>query len=191
MIDPFRSCGPRSWAALLVLALAAMVMAGAPARASDGEDMFVFDETNPLPEPVAAQSSCFEDGPGFATRRPFAGGFVFAIQCPGNNENFIQALVFATAEDGADARLLTFPVPGKRKPGFNPEEELSNADFTAGRNEISELLVDPEGDGWCRSEARWRFAGAPPAARLVFYRHTRDCAGKGGWKTVVDRRRSH
>lgn len=169
--------------------LAALGLAVAsPALAVAADDVFAFDAANPLPAAVAALTRCSEDGPGFATRRPFAGGFVFAVECPGNNQNFIQGLVFAADAEGSDARLLTFPVPGRHKPGFNPEEELSNADFHG--NQIGEILVDPEpGRGWCRSEARWRLAGSPPAARLIFYRHTRDCAGRGGWKVVVDKRR--
>jgi hypothetical protein len=83
--------------------LTALVLCGAPALGPtaaqiDGE--FYFDETTPTPAAVLALQNCGADERTAAHRRPFAGGFVFAIQCASNNENFVETLVFAEQADG-------------------------------------------------------------------------------------------
>jgi hypothetical protein len=80
---------------------------------------------------------------------------------------------------------LRFPGPHARA---KPAEELSNVRWYPAMRELTELFVDPERKV-CRTEGRWRLDGKPLRARLVFWRETRDCDGKRGWRTVVDRRR--
>ena len=88
---------------------------------------------------------------------------IFAVECPGNNANFMQALVVADDEEGRNARALVFPTPFPPHPD-NPNDVLSNVDWHDG-GIVSELFVDPEEiDGPCRHEARWRLDGTEPAA---------------------------
>jgi hypothetical protein len=135
----------------------------------------------PLPEAVAAQTECADDGQPYPTRRPFAGGYVFAIRCPGNNANYIQALVRAADETGADARLLLFPAPPGNEDG--PLDALSNIQWFAETAEVTHLFVNPE-ETICRYEGRWRVETGEPT--LVFWRQTEDCDGNGGWQLLVD-----
>ena len=153
-----------------------LVVAAAPVFAQDDGSVVVDD----LPPPVAEATWCAEDGPGFATRRAFAGRVVFAVQCPGNNANFIQAVVVADDEAGTHARAIVFPTPDPANPDF-PNDALSNIRWLD-HDELSDLFVDPEEtDGPCRHEGRWRLGGEPVTATLLFWRETRDCDGKGGW----------
>jgi hypothetical protein len=167
--------------ALLVLAIFAV----APVLAEEIGDVFYFDASDPPPEAVMATTECDGAGDGGITRRPFAGGFVFAVRCPGNNANMIEALVFSETDDGSAPTLLTFPLPGPPEPEINPQGWLSNIRWHPETNELGEIFVDEEADDWCRSEARWRLDNVPPTATLVFFRHTRDCTGAGGWEVVV------
>lgn len=137
-----------------------------------------------VPASVAAQVACGTN-PDDVMRRPFAGGFIFAWKCPSNHANWISALVFATDEDGAGARLLRFPGPSK---GRAASEELSNVRWLPQAREVGELFVDPENRRVCRHEARWRLVGPERRPELLFWRETRDCEGKRGWRTLVDRR---
>jgi len=151
----------------------------------------LFDEETPLPATVMALQGCSDDENIFASRRPFAGGFIFAIKCASNNENFNQTLVFAGDAQGKDARLLLFPGPGGRRKGF--EDVLSNIRWHPDKNEICELAVDSDPDSRptpnvCRSEGRWRLEGEKPAPKLVFWRETADCDGKTGWAVLIDAR---
>lgn len=170
----------RRLACWFVIALALGI---APATAQSGDDVVLDAGKREIPAPVLKQVNCGTE-PDSVPRKPFAGGYVFLWQCPGNHANWIQAVVFATCEDGMDARLLTFPQAGKRAPA----EELSNIRWFATRNELTSLFVDPE-TRICRTEGRWRLEGTPPVPRLIFWRETRDCNGKQGWRTLVDRRR--
>jgi hypothetical protein len=133
-----------------------------------------------VPQSVAAQVECGTD-PDDVSQRPFAGGFIFAWKCASNHANWVQALVYAESPGGAGARLLRFPRPG----GAEPSEELSNVRWFPATRELTELSVDPENDKVCRTEARWRLTGTPRVPQLVFWRETRDCEGKRGWRTVV------
>ena len=169
----------RAVAVSLILACALGATGG---MAEDGGDAIVLDA---LPPPVAAATWCAEDGPGFATRRVFAGHVIFAVECPGNHANFIQALVAADDAEGRNARALVFPTPFPADPD-NPNDVLSNIGWHEG-GIISELFVDPEEiDGPCRHEARWRLDEPGPQPVLVFWRETKDCEGKGGWTVLVD-----
>jgi|GEM_PF-1453755 len=148
---------------------------------AQSDDTAIIDRKD-IPPAVAAQVACGTE-PENITRRPFAGGFVFAWSCPGNNANFIQALVFAKTESGEGATLLRFP-QARRK--GEPMEELSNVRWDAKARTVSQLFVDPE-SRICRSEARWRLNGTPPKPELIHWRETRDCSGKGGWKVLVNK----
>ena len=139
-----------------------------------------------LPPPVAAATWCAEQGPGFYRRRIFAGFIVFTVQCPGNHQNFIEALVVADDENGANARALVFPAPYDDE-SPEPYDVLSNIGWLEG-GELSQLFIaDPEEEGEpCRYEARWRLDGDAPTAELLFWRETVDCDGAGGWNVLVD-----
>lgn len=137
-----------------------------------------------VPKSVAEKVTCGGPDDGM-TRRPFAGGFVFAARCPGNHANYIQTLFFAEDEQGTNARLLLFPRPGKKSEA-NPSDSLSNIRWYPKQRELTELFVDPESK-ICRAEGRWRLdAKAQP--QLIWWRQTRDCEGKRGWRVVVDKR---
>ncbi len=136
------------------------------------------------PAAVTGKVAC--GGPEtFVTRRAFAGGVVFSAPCPGNHANSIQALVYAEDAQGANARLLMFPRPGK-KSDSNPADSLSNIRWYPEAREVTELFVDPE-SRICRTEGRWRL-DAKAVPQLIFWRQTRDCEGKKGWRVLVDRR---
>jgi hypothetical protein len=163
---------------LLVLLFAC---SSAHAQTSDSELLDLKD----VPKSVAEKVTCGGPDDGM-TRRLFAGGIVFAARCPGNHANYIQALVYARDEQGTEARLLMFLRPGK-KSDSNPADSLSNIRWFPEQRELTELSVDPEADDVCRSEGRWRLdAKAQP--QLIWWRQTRDCKGKRGWRVVVDRR---
>jgi hypothetical protein len=140
-----------------------------------------------IPATVRAQADCDVEEGAHASRRTFAGGTVFALKCPGNNQNWIQTLVFATDDKGTNARSLRFPgVPGSSD--ADRATELSNIRWYPRLRELSEIFVDPEQGDICRTERRWRLTGKPPQPQIVFMRETRDCDGKGGWRVVFDAR---
>lgn len=173
---------PRAVISLVLLA----PLAAAATELDDGT--FLFDEAAPVPPAVVAQEQCGAEESGFATRRPFAGGFVFTLRCPGNNENFVQTLIFATDENGTDAHLLFFPGLGTRREGF--EDVVSNIRWYPESNEIGSIAVDSDPDsrptpGICRTESRWRLEGNAPEPKLVFWRETADCAGETGWHVLL------
>ncbi len=136
-----------------------------------------------LPPPIAAATWCADDGPGYATRRVFAGHTFFAVQCPSNNANFVEALVVAD-DNGAERPCAGLPDALPANPD-NPNDALSNIVWHEG-GVVSELFVDPEEiDGPCRHEARWRLAGDAVTPELVFWRETDDCSGETGWTVLV------
>jgi hypothetical protein len=172
---------PHLGRAIAVSLLLAFALGASRAMAVNGGDAVLLEA---LPAPVAAATWCAEDGPGFATRRVFAGRVIFAVECPGNHANFIQALVVADDEEGRNARALVFPTPYPSDPD-NPNDALANVEWHEG-GIVSELFVDPEAiDGPCRHEARWRLEGPSPQPVLIFWRETNDCDGKGGWTVLV------
>lgn len=160
----------------LLVASLALASAGNAFAQSDADVL----DTKDIPEMVKQQVDCGTD-PNGVTRRPFAGGFVFAWPCPGNHANYIQALVFATDKDGAGARLLKFPRPQRKT-----DTEISNVRWFPKTNEISQIFVDPE-SRICRTESRWRLTGNQADPVLLHWRQTRDCKGRGGWVTLVNR----
>jgi len=139
-----------------------------------------------LPVPIAALSECHDPANPGLTRRPFAGGVVFAARCPGNNANSVEELIWARDADGNDARLLSFPSPDERY-GGGPSTVLSNVRWYPGSAEIQEIAVDQEQD-ICRSEGIWRLRGMPPQVENIHWRQTRDCDGNAGWEVLVDKR---
>ena len=155
------------------------------AMAVDVDGDFYFDEKTPTPASVLALQTCDADARTPAHRKPFAGGFVFAIQCPSNNDNFIETLIFAEHEDGAGGWLLKFPRPAKRG---GVEDTISNIRWYPETQEIGEIFVDRENLPICRIEGRWRLEGAKRQPKLVFWRETRDCEGNKGWVVVVGKR---
>jgi hypothetical protein len=171
----------------LAATLAFVVSSWGPAMAAE-DSAFVFDDKTPVPEAVMALERCDAEPDGFATRRAFAGGFVFTLRCPGNNENFMQTLIFADAEDGTGARLLTFCGPGNIRDDF--ADVISNLRWYSDRGEVGEIFdreTDERADpNVCRTEGRWRLEGSPPEPKLVFWRQTADCDGKKGWSVIVD-----
>ncbi len=91
--------------------------------AGEIDDDFYFDETTPTPAAVLALQDCDADERRPAHRKPFAGGFVFAVQCASNHENFVETLIFSEHEDGSQGWLLLFPVPAKHG---EPQDTISN-----------------------------------------------------------------
>ena len=57
-------------------------------------------DPNEVPAAVVDAITC-DDTARDVTRRPFAGGVIFALRCPGNNANYIEALVFAETAHAA------------------------------------------------------------------------------------------
>ena len=134
---------------------------------------------------MAEQTWCAQDGPGFFARRPFAGFTVFTAQCPGNNQNFIQALVVADDDNGTNARLLVFPTPYPPNPDA-PYDALSNVGWLDGGELTETWSGDTEqATDICRTEGRWKLVGPEPTPQLVFWRDTTDCDGNSGWVVRV------
>jgi hypothetical protein len=174
-----------------VFLVAALVLCGAsasPAVAAEIDEDFYFDEATPMPATVLALQDCGADERTTAHRQPFAGGFVFAIQCASNNENLVETLVFAEQQDGTGGRLLEFPLPAHR--GGGTQDTIANIRWDQERGEIGEIFVDREVEervdpDVCRTEGRWRLDGEQRQPTLVFWRETEDCEGKTGWVVVV------
>lgn len=161
------------------LFIAGLFLAGASSTfAQSGGDIL---DAKDVPETVKQQVDCGTDA-NDVTRRPFAGGFVFAWRCPGNHANSMQALVFATDKDGVGARLLKFPTPHRKT-----DTEISNVRWFPKTSEVSQIFVDPE-TRICRIESRWRLTGKNAEPVLTHWRQTRDCKGHRGWVTLVNRK---
>ena len=179
----------RTAAATAVVAILALVASIAqmraqpadvePADAKPAEMETLADKE--VPARVASRMKC-KSPSGPMTRRPFSGGFVFIQSCADGAEPLVR-VVYATTPGGAKARLLQFHRPEGRR-----MSALATVVFLPAENEIAGTtgrltrLI-------CRTEARWRMEGKQPAPGLVFWRQTRDCEGKNGWRTVVGRAR--
>jgi hypothetical protein len=171
---------------VLLLGLGLPQMAAAT-ELDDGTVLYGAD--HPMPPAVLALQDCDANERTYAKRRRFAGGFVFAVQCAGNHENWMETLIFSEHADGRDGRVLRFPVP--RKHG-EPKDVLANISWDPTRNELGETFVDRDIDrddrSYCRSEGRWRLEGPRRAPKLIFWRETGDCDGKTGWVVLVGKK---
>jgi len=134
-----------------------------------------------VPSSVTSRLRCSKPS-GPVTVRAFAGGFVFSQACPSGTDT-PDRLVFATDKNGAGARLLQFVRPEGRR-----VSELGNTTFTPADTEIAGT-IGRLSRRICRAEGSWRMEGKNPQPALVFWRQTRDCDGKTGWQTMVNRKR--
>ena len=163
--------------ALAVLtALAAAMSSGSAQPAKDADIIAEKD----VPRSVSQRMRC-KSPTGLMTRRAFAGGFVFSQTCIDGGEP-LDRIVFATATDGAGARLLQVHRPEGRR-----VSALSSVVFTPAANEIAGTTGRLT-RRICRAEGRWRMEGKQPAPGLIFWRQTHDCEGKTGWQTMVNRK---
>ena len=107
-------------------------------------------------------------------------GFIFLVQCPSNNDNFIETLFFSTDKDASNIWLLRFP----HWPlvGGAILDTLSNVRWFPRTNEVGEVFVDREDKSVCRFEGRWKLERETREPRLVFWRENKDCAGKSPGK---------
>jgi hypothetical protein len=150
---------------------------------AQGDDATV--AKNDIPKAVADAVACGTE-PEFITREAYAGGWLWKWQCASNHANYIQAHVFSRGKDGSGARALRFPTPYRGKQAWL--EELSNSEFFPLAREFNHLFVDPEDKRVCRTEARWVAGRDPLKPQLVFWRETKDCDGKSGWRVRVDKK---
>jgi hypothetical protein len=141
---------------------------------------------NDIPKAIADAVTCGTE-PEFITREAYAGGWLWKWQCPGNHANNIEAHVFSRGKDGSGAQALRFPTPYQGKHAWL--EELSNGEFFPAAREFNHLFVDPEDKRVCRTEARWEAKRDPLKPLLVFWRETKDCDGKRGWRVLIDKKR--
>lgn len=80
------------------------------AEATELEDgTLLFGEHNPMPAAVMALQDCGANERTYAKRRRFADGFIFAVKCASNHENWVETLIFSEHED---RRRLGALVPG-------------------------------------------------------------------------------
>jgi hypothetical protein len=135
---------------------------------------------NQAPKEVLAAFAC-DDVQDHVMREAFAQGWLWRSKCPGNHANEMAALVFTRSKDGKGAMLVRFPAPKGRA----TLEALSNAEIFPAAREFNALFVDPEDKRICRTEARW-IAKDPVKPRLAFWRETKDCEGKTGWRVLVN-----
>lgn len=164
----------------LLPAFALCLLAAAPAAAQeDGHRIFKRTEA---PKEVRAAIIC-DEADDIVTRDAFAGGWLWQSKCPSNHANFIKAQVFSRDKNGKDAKLIRFPVPRG-----TPLEEISNVEFFPTTREFNSLFVNPEDEAVCRTEARW-IAHDPLKPKLVFWRETKDCDGKKGWRVIVGKKK--
>jgi hypothetical protein len=163
-------------ATAFALACGSIAQAQAPAAASSE----LLAEKD-VPSSVTSRLRCSKAS-GPVTVRAFAGGFVFTQPCPSGTD-VADRLVFATDKNGAGARLLQFVRPEGRRVGA-----LGDVVFTQSSSEIAGT-VGRLSRRICRAEGNWRMEGKIPQPALVFWRQTRDCDGKTGWQTMVNRKR--
>jgi hypothetical protein len=170
----------------LILATTTMALGVATALAQPVQSDDVSVSKSDIPKAVATQVDCGAT-PESILRKPFADGFIFRWACASNHANQIEALVYATNVNGTDARLLRFPMPGQPSK-VKPATELANIEWFPQTRELTSVFVDPE-SRICRREGRWRLEGKKITPHLIFWRETRDCDGKRGWRTLLDQTR--
>lgn len=161
-----------------VAALVALTATAIPA-AAQSSDVETLTEKE-VPAAVTSRMRCkVPSGP--MTRRAFAGGFVFTQSC--SDGNTLVRVVYATARDGAGARILQFHRPEGRR-----MSALASVEFKPAENEVAGTTGRLT-RRICRAEGRWRMEGKQPTPGLVFWRQTADCEGNTGWQTTVNRRK--
>jgi hypothetical protein len=160
-----------------IVALAALIVPGSAQQSADVETL----AEKEVPPTVTARMRC-KSPSGPMTRRAFSGGFVFTQSCTEGGDTLAR-VVFATDRDGAGARLLQFHRPEGRR-----MSALATVVFSPADNEIAGTTLRLT-RRICRAEGRWRMEGKKPAPGLIFWRQTRDCEGKTGWQTMVNRPR--
>jgi hypothetical protein len=163
-----------------VAVIVALVANAAPGLAQSSADRETLADKE-VPGAVASRMRC-KTPSGPMTRRPFAGGFVFIQSCADGAAPLV-AVVYATDRDGAGARVLQFHRPEGRR-----MSALATVAFLPAENEISGTTGRLT-RRICRAEGRWRMEGKQPSPGLVYWRQTRDCEGKTGWRTVLGRAR--
>lgn len=141
------------------------------------EDSHAIFRRTEAPKEVRAAVTC-DEADDIITRDAFAGGWLWQSKCPSNHANFIKAQIFSRDKNGKDAKLIRFPVPRG-----TPLDEISNVEFFPTTREFNSLFVNPEDAAVCRTEARW-IAQNPLKPKLVFWRETKDCDGKKGWRVL-------
>ncbi len=163
--------------ALGILMLGAVTAAFAQTASKEDADVTVVKD---VPSVVTSRMQC-KTLSGDVTRRSFAGGYVFSQTCTTTSNQPVR-LVFASDQNGANARLLLFHRPeGRRIAG------LGNVVFSSASNEISGT-VGRLTRRICRAEGRWVMEGKHPSPSLVYWRQTADCDGKTGWQVIVNRK---
>lgn len=162
---------------LAAAAVAALSFQAAQAQAPAVETLAEKD----VPKAVTARLRCSKPS-GPVSVRAFAGGFIFSQPCPAGTET-PDRLVFATDKNGTGARLLQFHRPEGRR-----VSALNVVAFAAADNQISGS-VGKLSRRICKAEGTWRMEGKNPQPGLVFWRQTRDCDGKTGWQTMLNRKR--
>ena len=152
---------------------------GKPSDTKSGETETLAEKD--VPAAVASRMKCKAPS-GPMTRQAFSGGFVFIQPCPEGSETLVR-VVFATGRDGTGARILQFHRPeGRRMSALKTVSVLTADNEISGTTGRLTRLI-------CNAEGRWRMEGKQPAPGLVFWRQTRDCDGKTGWRTVTGRAR--
>lgn len=162
----------------------ALVLFALPAIAQHAEDEATYAKVD-IPKAVAKAADCGTD-PDSIIRERFANGWLWKWPCPSNHANQIEAHVFSFDKEGKDAKKIRFPTPHKGKNAWL--EEISNVEVFPTTREFNHLFVDPEDKSVCRTEARW-IARDPLKPQLVFWRETKDCDGKKGWRVLVNKKK--
>lgn len=164
---------------IAVAALLILVAAAVPA-AAQSSDVETLTEKE-VPATVTARMRC-KSASGPMSRRSFAGGFVFTQSCTDGGEAMVR-VVYATARDGAGARILQFHRPEGRR-----MSALASVEFKPAENEVSGTTRRLT-RRICRAEGRWRMEGKQPTPGLIFWRQNAACDGDAGWQTTVGRRK--
>lgn len=164
--------------ALLLASVALCLASFAQAQKAEEDSNIV--KRDAAPKAVLAAVAC-DSVLDYVMREPFAGGWLWQSKCPSNHANEIAAQVFSRDKNGKDAKLIRFPTPSRAQ-----LEEISNVEVFPTTREFNSLFVNPEDKTVCRTEARW-IARDPLKPRLVFWRETKDCDGKKGWRVIVNR----
>jgi hypothetical protein len=141
------------------------------ATAADANGVFYFDQSTPTPAIVLSVQDCDASESTPAHRRAFAGGFMFAIKCASNNENFVETLIFGERVDGTGAVLIEFPLPEHR--GGGTQDTISNIRWYPDTKEIGEIFSIAKS----RSGSIPRYAGLRVAGSWTDCRQSQSLSG--------------